>query len=91
MQHGIAARLRCYSCAPCMVVLSEFARSKHAKRIIAAMAAVGVAAVIWSSMSIEDPSVPFARLSSKPTRVAIFTAGNYFLRPPLSQHTPMAL
>ena len=74
VQHGIAARLRLSSCAPRMVALSEFARSKHAKRIIVAMAVVGVAAVIWSS----GLSVPAATLPSQFTRVAIFTAGNPF-------------
>ena len=57
-----------------MVVLSEFARSKHARRILAVMAAVGLAAVVWSSALTKPPVQPPLAIGG-PTQVAIFTAG----------------
>jgi len=57
-----------------MVALSEFARSKHAVRILAVMAAAGLAAVVWSSALAKPPTQPPSAIGGL-TQVAIFTAG----------------
>ena len=57
-----------------MVALSEFARSKHARRILAVMAAAGLAAVVWSSALAKPPAQPHLAIAGL-TQVAIFTAG----------------
>ena len=55
-----------------MATLSEFARSRHARRSVAVMAAMGLVAVVWSS-ALGKPAAPPP--PSANTDVAIFTAG----------------